>query len=95
MTNLFTGYFWVVFILQVRLSFHLGSLGSSNGIFTLTDWLSLGMECVNVHGEVESVLDGFHRVPVKFICFVDTLRVPIRPVEFILKQRQSERMWQP
>ena len=42
--------------------------------------LSLWMEGVDVHGEVESVPDCLHVVSVELIGAIDALRMPVRPV---------------
>lgn len=46
----------------------------------LTLWLSLGMIAVNIHGEIESVVDHLYIISRKLVGFVDAFGVPVCPV---------------
>ena len=56
----------------------------------LTHRLSLLMEDVNIHGEVQSISDHLHIITSKLVGFVNTLSMPVCPVELIFKQCQSK-----
>jgi len=50
------------------------------------------VEGVYVHGEVEAAVYGYHGVAMELVGLVDALRVPVRPVQLILKEGQSKWM---
>lgn len=56
--------------------------------------LPLGVQGVDVHGEVQLVADNLLVLAGEFIGAVDALGVPVSPVEAVLKHRDGKRMWQ-
>ena len=56
--------------------------------------LALGVEGVDVHGVVQAVAHCLDVVPAELVGLVDALRVPVRPVQFVLKHRQGKRVGQ-
>lgn len=76
-----------------NLSYMLGLL-SGAGILTVR--LPLGVECMYIHGEVKSPSDFLHCIIVgcEFVGLVDTLSVPVGPVQHVLKNSQRKRVWQ-
>lgn len=60
----------------------------------LTCRLPLGVQSVDVHGEMELVADDLLVLAGEFIGAVDALGVPVSPVEAVLKHRDGERVRQ-
>lgn len=60
----------------------------------LTCRLPLGVQSVDIHGEVELVANDLLVLAGEFIGTVDALGVPVSPVEAVLKHRDGERVRQ-
>lgn len=54
--------------------------------------LALGVQGVNVHGEVEFVSNDFLVFPSKFVGTIDALGVPVCPVQAVFKHRDGKGM---
>lgn len=54
--------------------------------------LPLGVQGVDVHGEVQLVANDLLVLAGEFIGAVDALRVPVSPIEAVLKHRDGKRM---
>ena len=59
-----------------------------------TIWLSLGMERMDIHGEVELALDHLDTCPRELVGTVDAFGVPVSPVDKVLKQSDGKWMRQ-
>ena len=56
--------------------------------------LALGMQGVDVHGEVEFVANDLLVLASKFVSTVDALGVPVGPVQAVFKYRDGKGMWE-
>lgn len=56
-------------------------------------WLTLRMQCVDVHGEVEFVSDDLLVLACEFVGTVNALGVPVCPVQTVLKHGDSKWVW--
>lgn len=58
-------------------------------------WLTLRMQRVDVHREVEFVADDLLVLACEFVGTVDALGVPVCPVQTVLKHGDSKWVWEP
>lgn len=62
--------------------------------FIFTCRLALGVQGVNVHGEVEFVTNDLLVLPSKLVSTIDALGVPVCPVQAVFKHRDGKGMWE-